>query len=215
MIERPNLQHLWYHFLQYVLRLVGVLGYHVRYSGQHNIPTTGGALVVSNHQSHFDPPLVGIGGMRPMNFIARETLFRSRPFSWLLHSVGAFPLDREGIGLAGIKKALKLLKSGEMVVIFPEGTRTKDGEIGPFRPGFTTLAVRAKTAILPVAIEGAFACWPKKSPFPHLGTIHVHYGKPLMPADFADMDEQTLVAEVERRVHECFAELRSHAPFAK
>jgi len=199
---------LWYEFLKRVLQLAAILGYRVRYSGRHNIPAEGGVLVVSNHQSHFDPPLVGIGCPRRMNYVSRDTLFRFAPLGWLLSSVDSIPIDREGIGLGGIKESLKRLKRGEMVLIFPEGTRSADGEIHPFRPGFTALAVRSKAAILPVAIEGAFAAWPRWKKFPGLGRIRVHFGEPILPGEFAGRDERDLLAEVERRVRECQARLR-------
>jgi len=199
---------LWYEFLKRVLQLVAILGCRVRHSGLHNIPAEGGVLVVSNHQSHLDPPLVGIGCPRRMNYVARDTLFRIAPLGWLLSSVDSIPIDREGIGLGGIKESLKRLKRGEMVVIFPEGTRSSDGEIHPFRPGFTALAVRSKAAILPVAIDGAFAAWPRWQKFPGLGRIRVHFGEPILPGEFAGRDERDLLAEVERRVRECHARLR-------
>ena len=155
------LHRAWYGFWRRVLQVVAVLVYRVRFSGRENIPAAGGVLIVSNHQSHFDPPLVGIGCPRQMNYVARETLFGFRLFGWILKSVGGIPIDRDGFGLRGIKESLKLLKRGEMVLIFPEGTRTSDGEIGRFRPGFTTLAARSNAAILPVAIEGGFQVWPR------------------------------------------------------
>ena len=124
-MQRSFLQRLWYQLLQRPLQLVAVLAYGVRYWGRENIPGSGGVLVVSNHQSHFDPPLVGIGCPRRLNYVARDTLFGFAPFGWLIHSVGAIPIDREGMGLGGIKESLKRLKRGEMVLIFPEGTRTR------------------------------------------------------------------------------------------
>ena len=78
-----------------------------------------------------------------------------------IQSLDAIPIDRDGLGLGGIKESLRRLKRGEMLLIFPEGRRTDDGEVADFRPGFTALAVRSKVAILPVAIEGAFAAWPR------------------------------------------------------
>jgi 1-acyl-sn-glycerol-3-phosphate acyltransferase len=197
-----------YCLLQRGIQLAAVILYRARYSGRENIPAEGGVLVVSNHQSHFDPPLVGAGCPRQMNYVARDTLFRFAPFAWLISTVGAFPIDREGVGLSGIKESLKRLKRGEIVLIFPEGTRTRDGRMAPFRPGFTTLAVRSKAAILPVAIEGAFQVWPRTSKFPGLGSIRVHFGVPIMPAEFADLDERELLAEVERRVRECHKTIR-------
>jgi 1-acyl-sn-glycerol-3-phosphate acyltransferase len=82
--------------------------------------------------------------------------------------------------------------------------------MAPLRPGFTALAVRSKAAILPVAIEGAFQAFPRWRKFPGPGRIRVHFGSPIMPAEFADRDERELLAEVERRVRECQAELRRH-----
>jgi 1-acyl-sn-glycerol-3-phosphate acyltransferase len=143
-----------------------------------------------------------------MNYVARDSLFRNRWFGWLIHSVNAIPIDRDGIGLAGIKEALKRLKRGEMVLIFPEGTRTKNGEIGRLRPGFTALAIRSKSAILPVAIEGAYRCWPKSHKFPRPGKVHVRYGRPLLPEDYAGLDERDLLPLVEQRIRECQAQLR-------
>jgi 1-acyl-sn-glycerol-3-phosphate acyltransferase len=207
-MQRSLLHRLWYQLLQRLLQLAAVLVYSVRCWGRENIPGTGGVLVVSNHQSHLDPMLVGIGCPRRLNYVARATLFSFAPFGWLIDSVGAFPIDREGMGLGGIKESLKRLKRGEMVLIFPEGTRTGDGTIASFRPGFTTLAVRSGAAILPAAIEGAFQVWPRWRKFPGRGRIWVCYGAPILPAEFADRDERELLAEVERRVRKCHDWLR-------
>ena len=208
MSQRSLLNRLWYQLIQRSLQLAAVLVYRVRYSGRRHIPSEGGVLVVSNHQSHLDPPLVGIGCPRLMNYLARDSLFRFAPFGRFIHSINAIPIDREGIGLAGIKEALKRLKRGEMVLIFPEGTRSSDGEIAPFRPGFTTLAVRSKAAILPVAVDGAFQAFPRWRKFPGPGRIRVHYGTPMLPAELVGRDDRELAAEVERRVRECLAQLR-------
>ena len=207
MSQRSLASRLWYKFMRMIVQNIALVAFRIRYSGQHNIPSEGGALVVCNHQSHLDPPLVGMGSWRHMNYLARDTLFRFAPFGWLIKSVNAFPIDREGIGLAGIKESLRRLKRGELVLIFPEGTRTPDGQIKPLRPGFTSLAVRSGAAILPVAVEGAYQCWPKNQTFPHPGKIHVRYGRPILPQEYKGMDERELVALVEKRVRQCHAEL--------
>ena len=127
---------------------------------------------------------------------------------WLIKSLDAIPIDRDGLGLNGLKESLRRLKRGEMVLIFPEGTRSRDGDVADFRPGFTVLAARAKAWILPVAIEGAFAAWPRWQKLPGLGRIHVHYGDPISPEEVVAREERELVAEVQRRVRECHAMLR-------
>lgn len=207
-MHRSLASRLWYLFVQRVVYLVAVIAYRVRYSGRENIPKTGPVLMVSNHQSHFDPPLIGVGCRRRLNYLARETLFHFAPFRWLIRSLDAIPIDRDGLGLTGIKESLRRLKRGEIVLIFPEGTRSRDGEIAPFRPGFTVLAARSGAAILPVAIEGAFQAWPRWRNFPGLGVIHVHFGTPIPPEQVQGRDERELLAEVESKVHQCQAILR-------
>lgn len=191
-------------------RGAGILACQVRHTGQRNIPQQDPVLVVANHQSHFDPPLVGMGSSRRMNYLARESLFKFKPFGWLLGSVGAIPIDRDGRGLAGIKAALRLLKQGEMVLVFPEGTRSANGEMQPFRPGFTTLAVRSKASILPVGIQGAYDGWPRHRKFPRRCHAHVHYGTPIPPQQVAAFPERELITEVERRIRQCCEVLRQH-----
>ncbi len=191
--------------------------YRVRYTGRENIPAEGGVLVVANHQSHFDPPLVGMGCRREMNYLARESLFAIGPLRWIMNLFDAIPIKRDGLGLEGIKETLRRLKRGEMVLMFPEGTRTWDGQLGPFRPGFTTLALRSGACILPVGIEGAYQVWPRWRRFPDLvGRIHVHYG-PVIPSEeirsYAQR-ERELVEEVRNRVRACLSVLRQHPNFA-
>jgi len=209
MADRPLSSKVWYESLRVLAELAAVLGWQARHSGQSNIPREGGVLVVSNHQSHLDPPLAGLAVPRRMNYLARETLFHFGPFRWLISSLDAIPIDRDGLGLAGIKESLRRLKRGEMVLVFPEGTRTHDGEIQPFRPGFTALAVRSRSAILPVAIEGAYEAWPRRQRLPHPGRISVHYGTPILPNQVKAMAERDLLAEVEHRVRTCHAMLRA------
>ena len=130
MATRSLSSRLWYRVLQTAIQLTGVLAYRVRHTGIRNIPAEGGVLVVSNHQSHFDPPLVGMGSRRRMNYVARDTLFGFAPFRWLIKSLDAIPIHRDGMGLGGIKESLRRLKRGELVLIFPEGTR-HPGALGP------------------------------------------------------------------------------------
>src|SRR5690242_18294289 len=121
MAQRSLPKRLWYDFLRVVCRLVGIVAFSIRVRGRQHVPPDGGALVMSNHQSHLDPVLVGLASDRRLNYLARQTLFGFAPFRWLISSLDAIPLDREGLGLNGLKETLKRLKRGEMVLIFPEG----------------------------------------------------------------------------------------------
>ena len=208
MSETTFPRWLWYEFLRLMVRLASIFLFQARYTGQRNIPKTGGVLVVSTHQSHLDPPLVGSGCLRHMRFLARDSLFRFKPFGLFIGSLNAIPIDREGIGLAGVKETLRQLKQGRMVLVFPEATRSPDGEIGRLKPGFGSMALRGKASILPVVIEGAYDVWPRHKRFPGTGVIHVHYGPPIPPEQIAELGERKLVEEVRRRLCECQAMVR-------
>ena len=189
-------------------RLMVTVLFRYRCHGRERIPTSGTVLVLSNHQSYLDPVLIGVAVNRQLNFLARETLFQWTPFSWLLSSVGTIPINREGLGLSGMKETLRRLKRGEMMVLFPEGTRTSDGEVGPLLPGFCTLAVRSKATLLPMAIDGAFDVWPRCRWLPWPSVIHVQIGPPISPEEVAGCDEAELVERVAERIGACHAEAR-------
>lgn len=198
----------WYEFSRFVVRAAAALFFRIRYSGSEGIPRTGPVLIVSNHQSHLDPPLIGAGVPRTISYLARQSLFRSRFFSGLIRSYGAIPLDLDGNPLPGLKESLRRLKCGDALLIFPEGTRTPHGELQPFERGFTALARRSQAVIVPAAIEGAFRAWPRRRRFPRPGRVRVHFGSPLTPDDYRDWSEDRLVAETEARVKECLNLLR-------
>ena len=205
MSRRSLAKRLWYGFLQVLFRGLGVVLFGVRCEGRGRLPEEGGVLVLSNHQSHLDPVLVGLACDRRLNYLARETLFGFAPFRWLIKSLDAIPIDREGLGMAGLKETLRRLKREELVLIFPEGTRTHDGEVAELKPGFSALAKRGNVSLLPVAIEGAFEAWPRWRPWPRLNILQVQFGQPLLPEQAAALGDRELVAELQRRIAECHA----------
>jgi 1-acyl-sn-glycerol-3-phosphate acyltransferase len=203
MAERSFAKRAWYFVLRDLLRLAGAVLFRVRYRGKHWLPKQGGALILSNHQSHLDSILVGMASDRQLNYLARETLFEFAPFRWLINSLDAIPLNREGLGIGGLKETLRRLKRGEMVLIFPEGTRTADGSIRPFKPGFTALARRGRVPLVPLGIAGAFEAWPRTRRFPRPGRIAVQIGQPISPEEVSGFSDEQLLAEVHRRIAAC------------
>lgn len=202
----PN--RLWHDFLKYLARLTAVTVFQIRFRGREFVPAAGGGLVLSNHQSNLDPIIVGLVPERRLNYVARQTLFRFAPLRWLLFSLDGIPIDREGTGLGGLKETLRRLKHGELVLLFPEGTRTSDGEVQAIKPGFCALARRTGVPLIPVALDGAFDAWPRQLRFPRRAVIHVQFGPPIEPAEVAALDDEQLVAEVERRIRACHAQAR-------
>jgi 1-acyl-sn-glycerol-3-phosphate acyltransferase len=158
----------------------GAMFWQMRATGRENIPRTGGVLLVSNHQSYLDPPIIASYLDREMHFMARRTLFRNPLFGALIGRCNAFAIERDSADVKGVRKAIDRLQRGNILLVFPEGTRTRDGTVGPMKAGIGMLAERAAVPIVPVLIEGAHEVWPKGS-FPRLGKIRITFGHPLEP----------------------------------
>lgn len=206
--QRSLTKRLGYSALRIFCRLVGVTCFGFRCFGRSRMPVTGAVLVCANHQSFFDPVLVGMTFDRRLNYLARKTLFDTPFLRGLIEFLDAIPLDREGLGMQGLKECLRRLRQGEVVLIFPEGTRTRTGSLGPLQPGFTMLARRGEVSILPVGIDGAFQAWPRHARFPRPSRIRVCVGPALSPDVIARYDDAQLLAEVERRMRSCLLAAR-------
>ena len=215
IVDRPLASRIWYAVTKRVVRAVATFVYGARFTGARNVPLGGSLLVVANHQSHLDPPVIGCGFPRRMNYMARKDLFSFAPFRWLIQSFDAIPVDRQASPIAGVRETMRRLGRGEAVLMFPEGTRTLDGEIGTFMPGFSMIAVRSGAAVQPAAIEGAFDVWPRTNRFPWLGTIHVYFGQPMLASEVASLGVEGVLAETERRIRECHALLRVRPVFRR
>jgi len=208
-MQRTWFRRFGYRVVQSVTRALMAIGFQARCWGRENYPATGGALICANHQSFLDPMLIGNSSVRPMNYLARKTLFRFGPLGWLLDFVNTIPVEREGFGVGGVRETLKRLKRGEMVLLFPEGTRSSDGEIQLFKQGFATLARRSRVALVPVGVDGAYDVWPRSERFPQLGQVRVVVGKPLSPELVAKLGDRELMDELRQRIIDCIAEARA------
>jgi 1-acyl-sn-glycerol-3-phosphate acyltransferase len=210
--KRSWLKRFTYDLSRVAVRVVGWLLFGLKLRGIDKFPTAGAAIVCSNHQSYFDPLLLGGLCNRRMNYLAREDLFNSRLFGGLMRWYDAIPVRRDGMSISGLKVTLKRLKRGELVVMFPEGTRTKDGEIAPLKNGFCMLARKAKVPLVPVAIAGAFDVWPKKRRFPWFARISLEAGDPIPAETVVSLSDDELVALLEERIRNCFESARSSHP---
>ncbi len=123
--------------------------------GRQLLPRTGGVIVASNHISFWDPPLVGAAVRREAHFLAKQELFDVPVFGPWLRSVNGIPIRRGAADLRGLHHAIRALQSGSLVVMFPEGSRMRDGELHPARPGVGLLAVNADVPIAPCYISGS------------------------------------------------------------
>jgi len=209
--DRSGFALFWYRIVQIVVATLLYSTGGIRASGRKNLPLSGGALLVSNHASHLDVFVLGIPLHRPLNYVARSTLFFP-PLGSFIRSVGGFPIQREGMGAQGLKETLKRLRSGGIVALFPEGTRTTDGELGEFKAGIAVLAARAKVPIIPAAVAGTYEAWPRRRLFPKPHPVRIHYGPPIPPDELAKLDGNAMTELVRERVLDCQRKARASLP---
>jgi 1-acyl-sn-glycerol-3-phosphate acyltransferase len=174
-----------YGFFYGICRLTHQMFFRGDVRGLENLPESGGYIVAANHASHLDPPIVGQHLPRQVSFFARKTLWRPGIAAWWLTAVGTIPVDRDGgTSLDAIKRVLAGLASGKVVILFPEGTRSTNGELQPPKAGVGLLACKAKVPVVPARIFGSFEAFGRDGSV-HLGSpVSVTYGAPLSPAEF-------------------------------
>ena len=130
------------------------------------VPRTGPVILAANHASFIDPPLVGSGLTRDINYLARESLFRFPVVGAILRSWNGVPVDRDGGGAKGLKIILDRLLAGGGIILFPEGTRTKDGNLQPARSGIGLTVIKSNAPVVPVRMFGTFAAYGRNHRFP-------------------------------------------------
>jgi 1-acyl-sn-glycerol-3-phosphate acyltransferase len=160
-------------FIYFKLRLI------VKVVGRKNIPAKGSFVFASNHASFLDPVLLGTSIHRSLNYMAREELFEKGFLAWALPKVQAFPVKRGEGDLGALRQALRLLKTGKPLVIFPEGTRTEDGELQRGKPGIGFIVAKSGVPVVPAYIEGSFDALPKGVKTLRRRKMMVYIGKPI------------------------------------
>jgi 1-acyl-sn-glycerol-3-phosphate acyltransferase len=191
--------------MRFGAQAVLALYFHGRVFGLQRFPPTGGVLLASNHQSYFDPIAVTCALYRQGNYLARDTLFENAVFKRLIESLNAFPVKRGAGDVGAVKEILRRLRDGKVVVVFPEGTRTRDGSIGTINVNSMGVAKRAGAAVAPVVIDGAFGAWPRDRLVPRPRPIYVTYCEPITPVQVAEWSDERIAAAVAERMSEAMA----------
>jgi 1-acyl-sn-glycerol-3-phosphate acyltransferase len=212
-VEMPSARpsdrmRLWWHFWRIFTRCLYTVTFHGRVLGRKNIPREGGVLLVSNHQSFLDPFLASLAFDRECNYMARDSLFVVPGLKQLIRSLNAFPVRRGTADLRAIKEALRRLKMGQMVLVFPEGTRTSDGRIGDLQPGVAAVAKQARVAVVPMLIEGAFDVWPRHALFPLPAKVVIRYAPAITREEVAALSKGQLLERIDRTLRQMQAEVR-------
>ncbi len=193
-------RQLFYRAVRLTSRIIAAVTFGFRTEGQHHLDFEGGGMLLSTHQSLLDPVLIGMVPNRRLNFLARKTLFKNSLLGFLIGALDAIEIDRERGGLAGLREMLNRLQKGEMVLLFPEGTRSSDGEIGNLKPGFIPVARRSQVPLIPIAIVGAYDCLPKGAKIPTRQPIAVVFGQPIPPSEYMPMSDAEILVALTKRL---------------
>jgi len=168
-----------------LFKLYLLFWHRLKIRGAKNIPDTGGVMIASNHASYIDPPVVGVGYRgRPVHFMARDTLWKKGFGEWWMNSVGCIPVARGTGDMRALKTTVKMLKEGKVVSMFPEGTRTENGELQEAKGGIGFIIEKSGCVVVPAYIDGTYKAHKKGAKWVKPCKVKITFGKPITQEDF-------------------------------
>ena len=200
---------LTYNIFYNLAKLLARVFFRMRVVHPERMVESGPLILAVNHTSYFDPPLAGICSRRGVYYLARKTLLQWPFFGPLFPAMNVIPVERDGNDMSALREVIKKIKEGNGVVLFPEGTRSKDGNIQPARAGIGFVIAKTGAPVLPMRIFGAYDAFPKNSRRLHFSKITVVLGEPLVfdPNDLASATRETYQM-LSDRVMEAIAALK-------
>ena len=199
-----------YYWIGYNLsRLVGRLCFRLRIMHRERMIQTGPVILAMNHQSYLDPPLAGIACDRAIYFLARRTLMDLPLLGWLLPKLNVIPVNQEGIDRSALKALIRVLKSGNAALVFPEGARTLDGNLQPAQPGVGLVIAKTLAPVVPMRIFGAHQALPRGGGGLHFVPITIVVGEPIFftPVEL-ESPAKNRYEQISQRVMDSIAALR-------
>ena len=172
-----------YYFTYFFTKALSFAYFPRKVKGKQNVPKKGAYILASNHISNLDPPILGISTPRRLHFMAKIELFKNSLVGWWLKKLWAFPVKRGEADFGALKEALKCLKKGQPVLVFPEGTRRMDNKPMTPQPGSGFLAMKSGVPVVPVYVYGSDKAMPPGSNFFKRSLVTVTYGKPFLVKD--------------------------------
>ena len=200
---KKALKNIFYCIAKALLIICGKVFFRLKSSGNRQIPRNGGVLIVANHASNLDPFLIGCQIKRQVRFFTKKEAFRISFVAWILKFIGCIPVNRKAIDIGALKTAIQVLKNGNSLMFFPEGTRTHDGRMGSFKPGVAKIACESKAMIVPTYIKGSYDAWPRHRKFFKPVRIQITFGMPFEAKEII----QTSLNITDRKKTEVYREL--------
>ncbi len=196
--------NLYFRSCRFLVKVIAKVFLGWKHSGSENIPSSGGAVIASNHISYFDPPIVGSGTKREVYFLAKKELFGKWYSPLLISNLNTIPVRRGRFDRASYLKAIEIAKRGEILVLFPEGTRSKDGKLKAGKTGAAKVSIEAGVPVIPACIRNSNRI---KQVLFSADRVEVLYGKPIYPSEFDSNQSEKerltqFTAEIMRRIGE-------------
>jgi len=173
---------LFYRFVRFTVAGGSHILFRTRVRGHDNLPREGGYVLASSHRSMMDIPFAAWLTPRRLRYMGKQALFDVPVLGWIFKVLGGFPVQRDGTDRKALRESIAMLQGGEILLMYPEGTRRAGPKIQPLQPGAAYLALRAGVPIVPVAVAGSEEILRgHKLPLPHFDRVAVVIGKPIMP----------------------------------
>ena len=201
-----------YGFCKGICRVLTSLWFDFKVHGIEHVPRSGGALLICNHQSYLDPVLVGVQLQRHVSFIAKSQLFEMPGLGWLIPRLNTFPVRRGESDVSAIKEALRRVHEGQILTMFPEGTRSGDGNLLPIQAGIALMVKRAEAPVIPAVVDGSRRAWGRGRKFPTAAPVRLMYGPPL---ELGKMKGAQIVELIDQTFRRMLGELRERFPELK
>jgi 1-acyl-sn-glycerol-3-phosphate acyltransferase len=177
-----------YHFFRILIRIFAFVFLRFKVEGSKNIPLDGPVIIAANHVSFLDPPLMGAAARRDLYFLARESLFKIWGFGSLIRRVHAFPVKPRSLDPSAFKTLFRLIDEGKVILMFPEGTRSRDGLLQKPQPGVGMIVYRTKVPVIPALIIGAHKALPRGSKIIKPARVTIRFGKPVDMEEYFKQD---------------------------
>lgn len=200
-----------YRICRKISQLLYIFLFQGRAFGVEHVPRSGGVLLASNHQSYLDPVIATLALPREGTYMARDSLFEHPTLRRVIEYFHAFPVKRGQADMRAIKEMIRRLRGGELVLAFPEATRTADGSIGPMRSGIVLVARKVRVPIVPTLILGAFEAWPRTQKLPHPSPLLAAYDEPIYPHEHPEWSDEQCVSTLRDRILTLQRQYRSHS----
>jgi 1-acyl-sn-glycerol-3-phosphate acyltransferase len=199
----------FYYWLGYNLtRLIARIFFQIRILHPERMIQSGPVILAMNHQSFLDPPLAGITCDRAIYFLARRSLLNSPLLGWLLPKINVIPVNQEGVDRSALKILIRLIREGNCALVFPEGSRTPDGNLQPAQPGVGLVIAKTLAPVVPLRIFGAFDAWPIGGRIRLFRPITVVVGEPICFRETDLSPKENVYARCSQRVMDAIAALQ-------